>query len=83
MAVLFAYLVGQKSCDYLAGEYDRPLEFEFEGKKLTGDAVDLEGRRLEPGDEWEGPHPGIPYRLAAGGRDIYYEWRFDRKLHGK
>ncbi|CEK13241.1 hypothetical protein [Chthonomonas calidirosea] len=83
MAALFAYPVGQKPCYYLTGEYDRPLEFEFEGKKLTGDAVDLEGRRLKPGDEWEEPQPRILYVLKAGGMDIYYEWRFDRKLHGK
>jgi hypothetical protein len=57
---------------YLAGEYDKPLRFEFEGKTLSGEPVDLEGNPLSPGDTWIGPHPGIPYKLAAGGNDIYY-----------
>jgi len=52
--------------------YDMPLRFEFEGNVLSGEGVDLAGRALEPGDEWEGPHPGIPYILAAGGGDVYY-----------
>ncbi len=60
---------------YLAGEYDRPLRFEFEGRTLSGEAVSLDGNPLEPGDEWAGPRPGIPYRLAAGGGDIYYKMR--------
>lgn len=62
---------------YLAGEYDMPLRFEFEGKILSGEGVDLDGQPLEPGDLWTGPHPGIPYRLKAGQRDIYYK-RFPR-----
>src|SRR5207249_4929629 len=32
----------------------------------------LDGRELEPGDTWTGPHPGIPYVLKAGGDDVYY-----------
>src|SRR5262245_62169981 len=28
---------------YLAGEYDMPLRFEFEGKTLSGEGVDLDG----------------------------------------
>jgi hypothetical protein len=64
--------VGSAATYYLAGEYDMPLEFEFEGKILTGEGVDLDGRPLEPGDLWTGPHPGIPYRLMAGQRDVYY-----------
>ena len=57
---------------YLAGDYDMYLRFEFEGKTLSGEGVDLDGRRLDPGDVWEGPHPGIPYILKAGGGDVYY-----------
>jgi hypothetical protein len=57
---------------YLAGEYTTPLEFVFEGNILSGDAKDFKGRPLKSGDEWFGPHPGIPYRLKAGGKDIYY-----------
>lgn len=58
---------------YLAGEYSKPLKFEFEGNILSGDGVDLEGNPLNPGDDWVGPHPGIPYILQAGCRDIRYE----------
>ncbi len=45
---------------FLAGEYRKPLRFEFEGKIISGEAVDLEGHPLSPGDTWVGPHPGIP-----------------------
>jgi len=57
---------------YLAGEYEQEVEFEFEGHTLSGRAVDLDGRPLQPGEIWTGPHPGIPYVLKAGGGDIYY-----------
>lgn len=58
---------------YLAGAYDMALRFEFEGTTLTGEGVDLTGRPLSPGDIWDGPHPGIPYILKAGGGDVYYK----------
>jgi hypothetical protein len=58
---------------YLAGEYAAPLEFEFESNILSGDAKDLQGKALAPGQEWFGPHPGIPYTLKAGGQDIFYK----------
>jgi hypothetical protein len=64
---------------YLAGEYSDPLEFEptndpeLSGWIISGDGMDREGRRIAPGDEWVGPHPGIPYILAANLRDVYYE----------
>jgi len=64
--------VGEDARYYLAGSYDMPLRFSFEGKLLSGEGVDLDGRPLEPGDVWTGPHPGIPYRLKAGGQDVYY-----------
>jgi hypothetical protein len=57
---------------YLAGEFPGRLEFEFEGHVLSGDAVDLDGNPLAPGDMWVGPHPGIPYILTAK-NDIAYE----------
>lgn len=57
---------------YYAGQYEPPLRFEFEEKILSGDAVDLAGNPLSPGDTWVGPHPGIPYKLTAGGNDITY-----------
>lgn len=59
---------------YCAGEYLRPLVFRFEGKLLSGDGVNFEGEPLQPGDCWVGLHPGIPYVLAAGGKDIYYRY---------
>ncbi len=58
---------------YSAGEYNESLRFEFEGVTLSGEAVDLNGRSLSPDDDWDGPHPGIPYILKAGGSDIYYK----------
>jgi hypothetical protein len=65
---------GPKATYYVAGEYATPLRFEFEGNYLSGEGVDLSGRPLRPGDIWVGPHPGIPYVLKAGGRDIVYEY---------
>lgn len=57
---------------WLAGRYKNALKFEFEGKVISGEAVDLEGLPLSSGYEWVGPHPGIPYILTAGGNDIKY-----------
>jgi hypothetical protein len=65
--------VGSDARYYLAGEYEDPVEFSFEGNDLSGRGVDLDGRPLQPGDRWTGPHPGIPYVLRAGGGNIYYE----------
>jgi hypothetical protein len=64
--------VGDTGQYYLAGVYANPLKFEFEGKTIGGEPVDFDGRRLQPGDTWVGPHAGIPYVLAATGDDIYY-----------
>lgn len=64
---------GEDARYYLAGEYEDPIRFEFEGHILSGDGVDLSGTPLSPGDVWVGPHPGIPYVLKAGGGDVYYE----------
>jgi len=60
---------------YYAGEYHGNLEFDFDGKRLSGLPVSVDGQALQPGQEWEGPHAGIPYKLRAGGRDIAYERR--------
>jgi hypothetical protein len=57
---------------FLAGVYDKPLRFQFEEKVLSGEAVDLEGNPLSPGDRWVGPHPGIPYTLAASAKDVRF-----------
>lgn len=64
--------VGDEVQYYFAGTYDEPLEFEFDGKTISGKALDLNGKPLRPGDTWEGPHAGIPYVLTAAGDDIYY-----------
>jgi hypothetical protein len=58
---------------YLAGEYSQALQFEFEGHILSGNAVNLSGEPLQPGDKWAGPHPGISYVLKSKASDIYYE----------
>ena len=54
---------------YFAGNYDKRLEFAFNGGVLTSRAAP----GLEPGDVWEGPHPGIRHTLCAGGADVKYE----------
>lgn len=59
---------------YLAGMYVKALRFEFEGRTLSGEPLDWNGNPISPGAEWIGPHPGIPYVLAAGGSDIYYDF---------
>ena len=58
---------------YYAGGLDVDFQFEFEGQPLTTRPVNPDGTPLTPGDRWVGPRPGIPYVLAAGGGDIYYE----------
>ena len=66
--------VGPDATYYLANEeYDLPLRFEFEGNVISGEGVDLQGRPFEVGDLWSGPHPGIPYVLEPGMRDIRYD----------
>lgn len=76
---------GDEGHYYFAGEYEQQLTFEFEGKIISGDAKDLDGNALEPGDLWEGPHAGIPYILKAGGKDIYYRYwvrpNVEREVH--
>ncbi|MCB1066195.1 MAG: hypothetical protein KDN20_25150 [Verrucomicrobiae bacterium] len=59
---------------YLAGTYEKPLRFDFEGKTISGEALDLEAHPISPGDQWVGPRAGIPYILEAGGNDIRYEY---------
>lgn len=59
---------------YLAGEYNIPLQFVFENHLISGDAIDLDGTPLSPGDVWKGPHVGIPYVLTAGAKNIRYEY---------
>jgi hypothetical protein len=56
------------SC-YYAGFYDDVLEFREGDLIVTPAAPD----DLRPGDDWPGPHVGIPYVLNAGATDIRYE----------
>lgn len=58
---------------YFAGRLDGDLTFEFEGKPLTTKPIRRDGTPLARGDRWSGPRPGIPYVLAAGAADVYYE----------
>jgi hypothetical protein len=60
---------------YLAGRYEQPLRFDFEGKRISGEPVDGSGCEMKLGDRWRGPHAGIPYVLSPGGNDIYYRSR--------
>ncbi|HUT59582.1 MAG TPA: hypothetical protein VNA25_17165 [Phycisphaerae bacterium] len=64
---------GNTDAYFYAGEYHKDLEFLFEGKVVSGRAVALDGLVLQPGDTWEGVHPGIPYVLKAGGKDISFK----------
>jgi hypothetical protein len=65
--------VGDIAQYYLAGKYDAPLRFEFNGRTISGEPVDQHGKPMRPGDRWTGPHAGIPYVLAATGNDVYYK----------
>ena len=58
---------------FYGGQVDPSFVCEFEGAPLTNRPVDRNGLNLSIGDPWVGPRPGIPYVLAAGGKDIYYE----------
>ena len=58
---------------YPAGRLVDDFRFAFEGRPLTTRPVNSNGLPLEAGENWVGPPPGIPYVLAAGGGDIYYE----------
>src|SRR5262245_26457098 len=64
--------VGSAATYYFAGTYDQPIRFEFDGKTSSGEPLDFDGKPLQPGETWIGPHAGIPYVLAAAGNDVYY-----------
>lgn len=64
---------GTGSIYYYAGEWNGELRFEFDGSALTSRPISKDGTALAPGGKWVGPRPGIPYVLAAGGTDIYYD----------
>jgi hypothetical protein len=64
---------GAASHYYCAGRCSADFQFQFDGRPLTTKPVDGQGASLRPGARWVGPRPGIPYVLAAGAGDIYYE----------
>jgi len=64
---------GGSSYYYFGGTVHCDFQFDFEGKKLSSKPQNFDGSPLVPGDQWVGPRPAIPYILAAGGRDIYFE----------
>lgn len=66
--------IGDEADYYYAGEYHPSLTFEFEDQIISGEALDDGGNPLQPGKPWMGPHPGIPYTLKAGCKDIYYRF---------
>jgi hypothetical protein len=63
---------------YIAGIYAEPVRFIFDnGSKMvtiSGDAIDLRGNPVPQCGVWPGLRQGIPYVLAAGGREIYYRY---------
>jgi hypothetical protein len=63
---------GPSATYYFAGTYDQPVRFEHDGQTISGEPVDLDGKPLQPGQTWHGPHAGIPYVLTAAGDDVYY-----------
>lgn len=61
---------------FYAGTYENDLIFELEkGVEISGRPHDRNGNLLSPGDAWIGPHPGIPYVLEAGAKDIRYDMK--------
>jgi hypothetical protein len=64
---------GTGSHYYYAGTLSQDFAFHFEGRPLSTRPERPDGAKLEFGERWVGPRPGIPYKLAAGGADIYFE----------
>ena len=64
---------------YYAGDYRRNLSFLIHDflpgmdVEISGKPYALDGHKLRPGELWEGCLMGIPYILAAGGKDIRFE----------
>jgi hypothetical protein len=72
---------GAASLYYYAGRLEDDLRFEFEGELLSGRPERPDGTRLNNGEHWVGPRPGIPYVLTAGGADICYETQALSDVH--
>ncbi|GAA5207585.1 hypothetical protein [Microbacterium kyungheense] len=56
---------------FWAGQFDETLVFEDQSNDILVSPEATSG--LLPGDEWLGPHVGIPYVLVAGGTDVRWE----------
>jgi hypothetical protein len=64
---------GSTSDYYFAGRAVDDFTFMFEGERLSTRPVGAGGQPLTAGQKWHGPRPGVPYKLAARGNDIFYE----------
>jgi hypothetical protein len=56
---------------FWAGQFDETLVFQDQSNDILVSPEAAPG--LLPGDEWLGPHVGIPYVLVAGGTDVRWE----------
>jgi hypothetical protein len=57
---------------HYAGEYHDDIVLKMEGSQFCGRPFDSAGLPLKPGSAWNGPRPGLKYKLKAGAGDI--EW---------
>ena len=57
---------------HYAGEYHDDIVLKMEGSQFSGRPFDITGLPLKPGSAWNGPRPGLKYKLKAGAGDI--EW---------
>ena len=57
---------------HYAGEYHDDIVLKMEGSQFSGRPFDIKGLPLKPGSAWNGPRPGLKYKLKAGAGDI--EW---------
>lgn len=60
---------GEGGACYWAGNYETTLVFREGSLEVSPKPMP----ELRPGDEWPGPHVGIPYTLKAGAVDIGFE----------
>lgn len=65
---------------FFGGMYDQHLEFLFDGGEVVS-GCPLPS--LAPGDEWDGPHVGIPYTLNADASDIRFKVQFGNNVEVK
>ncbi len=56
-----------------AGRFDDVVEFDINAHAVSGLPLSRHGRRLLPGDRWEGLHTGVLYHIDLVQGDISYE----------